>query len=165
MKNLIFCGLLYSNKDYRDKAISELVDVFGNIKLYSNTFSFSDFTDYYDNEIGKDIIREWILFENIDNGENFYEKKLMSIEIEKKFTINNNRNINIDPGRICLSNMQLLTTKNYSHRIYMGEGIYAEVTFIFTKNGIKFLDWTYPDYKTDIAKDFFLKSRNFLKNL
>ena len=165
MKNLIFCGLLYNDKHYRNNAISELVDVFGNIKFYSNTFVFSGFTDYYENEIGKNIIREWILFENIDNNENFYEKKIISVNIEKKFKTDDKRHINIDPGCITLNNMQLLTTKNYSHRIYLAEGIFVEVTFLFEKNSIRYLDWTYPDYKTEIAKTFFLKSRDFLKSL
>ena len=72
---------------------------------------------------------------------------------------------NMDPGIVTLSSMQLLTTKDYAHRIYLSDGIFMETTFLFKKDGIHTLEWTYPDYKTNISRDFFIKCRNFLKNV
>lgn len=163
--NILFCGLLYNDRSIRYKALSDIRDAFGEIKNFSNTIEFSKFSRYYDDEIGENVIREWISFEELVILESFFEKKKISIDIENRFRMDGKRKINIDPGVITLNNVQLLTTKNYSHRIYLGEGIYCEVTFIFTKEGIKYLDWTYPDYKSEIARDFFLTERLVLKNL
>ncbi|MEO0234205.1 MAG: DUF4416 family protein [candidate division WOR-3 bacterium] len=163
--NILFCGLLYSDNGIRYKALSDIRDAFGEIKSFSKTLEFSEFSHYYDDEIGENVIREWISFEEPIGLESFFEKKKISIDIENRFRIDGKRKINIDPGVITLNNVQLLTTKNYSHRIYLGEGIYCEVTFIFTKDGIKYLDWTYPDYKSDVAREFFLGERSFLKSL
>ncbi|MCK4523688.1 DUF4416 family protein [candidate division WOR-3 bacterium] len=166
MKNvLLFCGLLYSDRKYRNNAISELTDVFSDTMFYSDTLSFSAFSKYYDEEIGHDVIREWIAFSHLIDRENLYEKKIITNEIENKFRIHNLRKINMDPGIVTLSSMQLLTTKDYAHRIYLSDGIFMETTFLFKKDGIHTLEWTYPDYKTNISRDFFIKCRNFLKNV
>lgn len=162
---LLFCGLLYQKRDYRNRAVSELIDKFGDISDFSKTMDFAKYSSYYDDEMGSGITREWILFADEIDLEHLFEKKVTSVSIEEKFKIGGKRNINIDPGVITLSNVQLLTTKNFAHRVYLGEGIFCEVTFTFTKNknGVKYLEWTYPDYKSEEASEFFLRNRNILK--
>ena len=54
------------------------------------------------------------------------------------------REAHLDGGKLVLA-----TTKNYSHRIYLGDGIYAEVTLIYRNKGYVALPWTYPDYATE----------------
>jgi len=165
MKNkaLLFCGMLYSSLEYRNRAAGELVDSYGEICLYSGRIRFNDFSHYYDDETGEEITREWILFSDAIDLEHFNEKKIKTVEIEDRFRINGKRAVNLDPGCITLSSVQLLTTKNFSHRIYLGEGIFSEITFLFTKAGFKYLDWTFPDYKSETAQKFFLESREKLK--
>ena len=64
---------------------------------------------------------------------------------------------NIDPGYLEPSKLVLYSTKNFSHRIYVGNGIFAEVTLIYEHGDFKFLPWTYPDYMWRPNVDF-LKS-------
>ena len=73
------------------------------------------------------------------------------------------RTVNIDPGYITLSKLVLASTKDYSHRIYIGKGIYAETTLRFIHGSFKPIDTTYPDYRTQLAIDFFNRTRDFLK--
>ncbi|MDP2953277.1 MAG: DUF4416 family protein, partial [Chloroflexota bacterium] len=41
------------------------------------------------------------------------------------------------------------TTKDRGHRIYLSEGIYAEVTLVWKRGeGFQPEEWTYPDYRT-----------------
>jgi len=162
-KALLFCGLLYRERDYRNRAISELVDIYGEVSSYSKTINFNEFSDYYDEELGRGISREWILFSEEIDIEHLYEKKITTCSIEDKFKSERKRMVNIDPGIITLNNLQLLTTKNFAHRIYLGEGIFCELTLLFNKSGLKYLDWTYPDYKTKEAEEFFIESRKKLK--
>ena len=73
------------------------------------------------------------------------------------------RPINIDPGYVSYSKIILASAKNFSHRIYLRSGIYAEVTLNYRRDkGWQFFDWTYPDYKEKAALDFFTLARNRL---
>lgn len=160
---LLFCGLLYSERKYRTNAVSELIERYGDIGHFSDPIPFSGFSHYYDDELGGDVIREWVLFSNPIDIEHLYEKKLETCSIEDSMRNAGRRTVNIDPGIITLSSVQLLTTKDYAHRIYLGEGIYAEVTFMFHKEGFEYMRWTYPDYKSKQAVSFFLHSKQLLK--
>jgi hypothetical protein len=40
----------------------------------------------------------------------------------------------------------LATGKQYSHRPYLRDGVYADVTLIFRDGSYNPLEWTYPDY-------------------
>ena len=84
--------------------------------------------------------------------------KILTNSIEDRYARQNGcRAINIDPGYIASSKLVLATTKNYSHRIYLRDGIFAEVTFNFRKNSIEFNPWTYPDYKLPATTEFFIE--------
>ncbi|MBW2740925.1 MAG: DUF4416 family protein, partial [Deltaproteobacteria bacterium] len=67
-------------------------------------------------------------------------------KIEKKYSKNDKRLINIDPGYMLQERFVLATGKNYAHRIYIGMDIYADLTLIYQKGSFKKLAWTYPDY-------------------
>ena len=70
------------------------------------------------------------------------------------------RTVNIDPGYVDDAQVVLSTAKNFSHRIYIGKGYYAEVTLIYMRTGLKALEWTYPDYKGEEGLKFFEKVRS-----
>ena len=70
-----------------------------------------------------------------------------------------NRRVNIDPGYITPAKLVLATTKDYSHRIYLGKGIYAEVTLIYSQKKYRILDWTYPDFRQEKYLAYFEEIR------
>ena len=72
------------------------------------------------------------------------------------------RPVNLDPGLIEPSKLVLATTKNYSHRIYIGHKMFAEVTLIYEKGDWRHFDYTYPDYRQSCYLDFFSKVRTRL---
>ncbi|HPP13008.1 MAG TPA: DUF4416 family protein, partial [bacterium] len=63
--------------------------------------------------------------------------------------------VNLDPGYLDLARVVLFTTKDFSHRIYMSQGIYAEITLLFHQGKFQPLPWTYPDYQTEQYLKFF----------
>lgn len=135
------------------------------IDLLSEVIDFN-LSDYYEEEMGTKILRYWISFFPNIQAKNLYKIKIFTNELEEKYfsDINRNRKVNIDPGYIDGSKLVLFSTKNYSHRIYLDEGIFAEVTLIYKNKQFQILSWTYPDYKLDVAIDFFKKVRDaFLK--
>lgn len=158
---LIF-GEIFASEQIVTLGEDELIKEFGNIDFQSATIRF-DFTDYYNKEMapkGELLFRRWLSFENLINPEKLAEIKLKSNQLELKFAINNNRRINLDPGYVSGASLILASTKNYSHRIYLQYGIYAEVTLIYENGTWIDLKWTYPDYRTETAKKFFSEVRN-----
>lgn len=135
---------------------------FGGIELRSETISF-DFTDYYEKEMGKGLLRRWVCFEKPIPQEEIREVKLITIELEKSLAREDgSRRVNLDPGQVTPARLVLTTTKDYSHRIYLGNGIFAEVTLIYRRGAFHPLNWAFSDYKTDVALRFFKEVRSSL---
>jgi hypothetical protein len=67
--------------------------------------------------------------------------------------------VNIDPGYIARDKLVLATTKDFFHRLYLGKGIYGEVTLHFQKGAVRHFSWTYPDYRDKGVQDFLIKVR------
>ncbi len=145
--------------DFLNDALKELEKTFGPITLKSEVIPF-DKTNYYEPEMGKGLVRVWVAFDRLIEQDEIVEIKLRTNEIERKWMVEDKRKVNIDPGYITESKLVLATTKNYSHRIYLKDGIYAEVTLIYRKKqGFESLQWTYPDYREKTALEFFNRVR------
>jgi len=158
----LFCGIIGKNREAIDAAIEELCRLFGKIDTRSEVFPF-DFTDYYAAEMGEELFRQFVAFHALIYPHKLAGIKVATNAIEDKFTVNVggkiSRTINLDPGYITAANLILATTKDFSHRICIGDGIYAEVTLIFRKNACVFFDWTYPDFKSGKYTPFFMEIR------
>ncbi len=139
--------------------ISNDAGLFDKIKLilekkFHNTVDFEspllDFihTDYYNEEMGFNLKRKFLSFKRKVPLENIEKVKLLAKAVENRTSINGKRTINIDPGYLDLSKLVLFSTKDYSHRIYISKGIFAEVTLYYKDKKFNPWPWTYPDYKT-----------------
>jgi hypothetical protein len=157
----LFCGIISSNEEIKQKYLATLEEKFGKIDLISGIMPF-DFSSYYNPEMGDNLKRFWISFEKLIYCENLAEIKVFTNSIESDFAINGKRQVNIDPGYITPASLILATTKDYSHRIYLDKGIYGEVAMIYKDNRYKKLPWSYPDYLSDVAATFLLKARSYL---
>jgi len=157
----LLIGIIYREEDFLKRAISELESIFGKIDMESNSFKF-DVTEYYNKEMGENLKRKFFSFENLVNPEELPSIKIRTNEIEEKIRKEEGfpgRVVNIDPGILTSTSLIMATTKNYSHRIPLRDGIYAHLEFLFEKNSIKYLDWTYLDMRKEEYADFFLKVR------
>ena len=161
-QTLPFAGLIFAPAFEVDIA-AELEEIFGPVVLKSPCIPFKH-TEYYNDEMGDNLNRQWVAFNDLILPDTLVELKHKTNETEKKYlNKNGGRMVNIDPGAISLSNLILASTKNYSHRIYLGKGIYAEVTLIYKQEHFMPLDWTYPDYREETALLFFTEAREVLK--
>ncbi|MCM8816666.1 MAG: DUF4416 family protein [Candidatus Omnitrophica bacterium] len=162
----VFCAILFREENILNIGLQKLEDFFGKVDIKSEIFHFDVFTDYYKVEMGENLKKVFVSFKKILSPENCFKWKLFSNEIEKQHSLTSekpSRMINIDPGYLDLSRVVLLTTKDYSHRIYLGKGIYAEITLLWKHGKFEHLAWTYPDYKTEISIKFFERLREALK--
>jgi hypothetical protein len=76
------------------------------------------------------------------------------------------RLVNIDPGYLSMTKLVLASTKNREHRIYLRDGIYAEVTLAFRDQVWTSMPWTYADYqRPDVLEFLKLARKGFTSNL
>ncbi|MCM8820535.1 MAG: DUF4416 family protein [Candidatus Omnitrophica bacterium] len=160
----LFCGILYRDEDIVEKVKERLTEKIGEIDLMAGPFPFT-FTDYYQKEMGDNLKRRFVSFKNLVSPEDAYIWKHITNDIEGEFFVPSGfpRAVNLDPGYINLSHIVLFSTKDFYHRIYLGKGIFAEVTLYYEKGRYNFLPWTYTDYKTQGYLDFFTGIRNIYK--
>lgn len=153
-----FAGFIYSEEQVYLKSRNILRRKFGAIDFESDKISF-DFTAYYKQEMGEGLIRRFISFERIISPDKLRGIKLFCIHLEKKFSYSGKRKINIDPGYLNEAKLVLSTTKDFSHRIYLGKGVFAEVTLCYKDRDFRGFETTYPDYQTPRYKEIFLSMR------
>jgi hypothetical protein len=156
----LFTGLIYQ-RGFLENCLCILSAQFGPVRLQSESISF-DFTSYYEREMGEGLMRKWVLFDTEIEKENIADIKLRTISMESGFSVEEARRVNIDPGYVTLSKVVLPTTKDCAHRIYLKNGIFAEITLMYSKGAWQPQPWTYPDYRSKTAMDFFNKCRQVI---
>lgn len=151
-------GLFLKHRSILKPVAKELADRFGPVDMVSPWFPF-DFTHYYESEMGRPLYRRVLTFKNLIGQDELAGIKVFTNGIEMKLVATNRRKVNIDPGYLLLERFVLATGKNFTHRIYIGQGIYADLTLIFQKGRYNKLPWTYPDYAQGPLNDYLLDIR------
>mmetsp|Transcript_700 Transcript_700/g.535 ORF Transcript_700/g.535 Transcript_700/m.535 type:complete len:176 (+) Transcript_700:370-897(+) len=152
-------SLFMKEKGVFETALNKLTKLFGPIDIISSWFNF-DFTKYYYDEMGSPLFRRIIVFRNLIQQSDLAKIKLQTNAIEDLISERKKRRVNIDPGYMLCERFVLATGKNFSHRIYIGSRIYADLTLIFQKGKFKILEWTYPDYADTKMLNFLVTVRN-----
>lgn len=149
-------------REFKEEVLKHIESFFGPVELDSAEIPFT-FTDYYQEELGEDLIRFWVTPFGKWSPDCLIWLKRQAMEIETILKNGDKRRANIDPGILTPAKVILTSTKDYAHRIYLGRGVYAEVTLIYHKDkGYEPLPWTYPDYRTEEAREFFEEVRRSL---
>ena len=158
----LFCGVLVRDMEIFVKARALLERRYGAVDFVSPAVPFT-FTDYYEREMGKDLLRVLLSFETLVDPGRLVEIKLETNRIEAELTAMREgrlcRTINLDPGYLDSSKVVLATAKTLAHRVYLGQGIYAEVTLTFGHDHCRFFDWTYADYRSPEVSGVLLDMR------
>ncbi|MEA1987365.1 MAG: DUF4416 family protein [Candidatus Marinimicrobia bacterium] len=159
----LIIGLLYSNRFNRyDEFMYKISNIFDKIDSTSNLFSFT-YTDYYEKELGNNLSRQFISFEKMIFPENISEIKIITNIIEKQYSNDNNRMINIDPGYLDLDKFVMASVKYGRQKTYIGDGIYADTVLEYYKKRFHFFNWSFPDFQTDKYYSYLSNVRNIYK--
>lgn len=163
----LIIGIIATDADACEKAANALQQKFGKIDLLSEIWQF-DNTNYYIDELGDSPVRQFVAIEKlIDPGEIAdikHATNKMEEELAQTLDCNLPRPVNLDPGYIETSKLVLATTKNFSHRVYIGQNMWAEVTLMYIKGRWKGFEFTFPDYKSGKYDKFLSKVREKLYN-
>ena len=151
-------SLLMNDRAILDEVLPLLEGRFGGIDSISPWLDFH-FTEYYVAEMGSPLHRRIAVFKSLIGQEELAEIKRFTNTLESRFAGEGRRSLNIDPGYLLLSRFILATGKDFSHRIYLDQGIYADLTLIYKKGRYRPLEWTYPDYAGEAIAGFLGKVR------
>ena len=135
-----------------------VLDEFGEILCENEIFDF-DFSNYYDDEMGVPLKKQFWVFARLFDPAELPAWKLKTIEMEERFAEHGRRRLNLDPGYVDSAKLVLATTKNFDHRIYLGQGIYGDVQLRFRHGHFVTNEWTYADYQQPEHLVFFESAR------
>jgi hypothetical protein len=140
-----FASIIFNDSGILSEAETEMAGCIGPIEESTDFMPFSQ-SNYYAPEMGAGLMRRFLLFGPLLERDRLAEIKAAANVIEQTHALEGRRSVNIDPGYIALEQMVLGTTKGFSHRIYQGQGIFADLTLIYENGTYRSLPWTYPDY-------------------
>ena len=161
----LIVGFFLKEKQLAADLAEDLRQRFGELDLISPWMNFN-MTDYYQREMGAPLFRRMLAFKELIDQDTLARVKIQTNGIESRFQQGAGRRLNIDPGYLVPERLVLATGKNYSHRIYIGRGIYADLTLIFKKGDFCPLPWTYPDYARPEMFEFLNRvRRKYLRDL
>jgi Domain of unknown function (DUF4416) len=155
------CGIIFSKEEYLQRAEGRLVELYGPPDSRSPHFDF-DLTDYYEPQMGKNLKRIFLSFLDLIPPEQLSEIKGRTNRLEQEIRREwkaDLRIVNLDPGYLTAAALIMATAKDFSHRVPLSQGIYAHLEFLFTKTGIRRLDWTYPDFLKEAYQKYFMSVR------
>ena len=161
----LIIGIFAANKAALQSAAQAVIAEFGKADFISDIWPFN-MTGYYKAEAGDSIVKQFVSIEKLIHPSKLAKIKHRTNRLEKKLAkalkMSLPRPVNLDPGIIEPSKLILATTKNFSHRIYIGRKMYAELTLTFDKGRWKSYDYTFADHKQQCYHDFFSKVRTKL---
>ena len=143
----LIIGFIFKDEGFFKKSERIFRRHFGPIDFESPILPFI-YTDYYQKEFGSGLSRKLISFKKLIPSQRLAAIKILTNKIENKFFLKNQRKINIDPGYLTMAKLVLASTKDYSHRIHLNKGIFAEITLTYQNKNFQPREWTYLDYRS-----------------
>ncbi len=141
-------------------------ETWGPIAKTSEPFAFEE-TDYYTESMGPGLKMSLIAFERLVDPGCLASTKTLTNRWEEEYRQSSDwpeeRPLNLDPGYLTEAKLVLASTKDHRHRIYLSDGIFAEVTLFYRHRKWQSSQWTYPNYARDDYHAFFDECRDYLR--
>jgi hypothetical protein len=143
-----------------------LEQFFGPVQLSGLPFVFNQ-TTYYEASMGPDLRKQFFAFRDLVAPERLPDIKLRTNALEEETAAARlypeARPLNIDPGLLELGKFLLATTKDQAHRVYLRDGIFAEVTLRYHAGAFEPWPWTYADYRLQCVNEFLQQAREYYR--
>ena len=102
-------------------------------------------TNYYE-DISPELDRCFFSYPGLFRMSDLPDWKITACRLEKE--TGDPRRVNLDPGTIDGARLLLASTKGQAHRIYLRDGIFAEVTLCRRKGKWESFFYTFPDFRS-----------------
>ena len=140
-------------------------EAWGPVAMESPAFEFTE-TAYYEPTMGPGIRKQFFTFARPFDPAELIDVKLTTNDWEVAYARAAGRAeprpLNLDPGYLTLGKLVLASTKDFAHRIYLGRGVYAEVTLFYKHHRWAHHDYTFADYRRADYQQFFTQCREAL---
>lgn len=137
----------------------------GEPDILSPEFPVSE-TTYYEKEMGPDLTKIYCAWPTLMSAEKLVEVKLAAMDLEKRLSENERRQVNLDPGYIFSGGLVLSTGKFRGHRLPLGRGIWGELTLNYHQGQFMSFPWTYLDYqRPDVQVWLMMMRQNYMASL
>lgn len=160
------CGMISAETSLLEEAAGVMAQRVGAIEAVSETYAF-DFTEYYHREMGRPLWRRFVRFAGLRGADELAAVKVLTNRIEAEFAgspgAKVGRPVNLDPGYVEESKLVLGSMKNFSHRIYLGDGVFGEITLMWRGGVWEAMGWTFPDFGSGRYDEFLTEARESLR--
>lgn len=165
---LLFFAVFSGSDAALDQAIERIAGEYGPILAKSKRFLFDD-TRYYEHSMGPALHKQLVAVDRVIAQDDLaaikHRSNTIEAELQRESSASIPRLVNIDPGMIDDGKVMLASTKNNAHRIYVGDGIFVEVTLYLREGAWQSWPWTYPDYRRPEVHAFFYEVRAYFRKL
>lgn len=158
----LILGILHAPTQPLPSILRQCELVFGEVELQSAIHPF-DLTDYYQAEMGQNLQRVFVSFKGLLSLENSARLKQQAVELEEQFKTPSGRTVNLDPGYVDQHKVVLLTGKPGAQKIYLGNGVWADMLLKKHNKVFQSFVWTFPDLRGPEYHEFFLQVGRRLK--
>lgn len=160
-KELLVVGMLSTPESPLLEVKKKLEERFGALWLDTQPERFT-WTNYYDAEMGESIWRSYLIFTDAVDPSDLADIKRFTNELERTYSGEGARCVNLDPGLLAPGRFCLATTKDRAHRIPLSQGIFCELTLIYERGEFRPLPWTYPDWASQPVRSLLAEHRKRL---
>ena len=143
----LFVVSLHRDVSILEKSIVQFKAEWGDTDFVSEDFVFDE-TDYYEQEMGSGLLRRFYSFAQLIDPERIVKAKLDCNRIEEQYLQDGRRQVNLDAGYLDTYKVILASAKFGGQKIYLREGIYADMTLTMYKGKWESLLWGFPDFKS-----------------
>lgn len=153
-----FVALLYREPDALAAGKRELIARWGEFDFEGGDHAF-DMTDYYEPEMGAPLYRRLVAFAVLRPPTDLVDMKLQCNAVEEALAVAGQRRVNLDAGYLDHNKIVLASAKGRGQKIYLDQGIYADLVGFYHAGRYQPFDWTFPDFKDDRYHDELLTMR------
>lgn len=157
-----FCAVTFGGTEGLESAALALRALLGDEAGRMAPFPF-DFTRYYEREMGPGLRKTLVLYREPRDPSRLPSVKRSTCELERSLAApDGRRRVNLDPGYLTPAKVVLATTKDFAHRLYLGDAIYGEVTLSARGGAFQPHPWTYPDFRQETVRQFLWRGRTLV---
>ena len=126
---------------------ADLEKIFGPIDYRGPFFPFED-GGYYGPEMGGPLYRAMASFRRLSDPAELPLWKIASRELETAWSRDGKRTRNLDVGYLDPDKLVLASFKPGPRKIFMGNGVWADMVLGYSRGGFVPTPWTFPDFRS-----------------
>ncbi len=142
----LFVAILWAQPASLKQACEILQSLWGDVDFTGADHPF-DVTNYYESEMGNDLNRRLVSFLSLVPPDCLVSAKHRCNEIEDQLAGEKGRLVNLDIGYLDHNKIVLASFKSAGQKIYLGNGVWADLIGRYRQGRYCSFEWTFPDFR------------------